>query len=144
MALSVVRGHHFEPGNLHELALERSSHIVGHRFRRGTRITHLDLNDRIIHCGQVAHRKSKICKYAKQDHRGGEGHSHYRAENERFREVHDRPLSPFFGCAAPDAGAVTFPPVSTCTLLPGRTINCPARTTRSPGASPLPITTSSP
>ena len=49
VACAAVGRHHLQPGNLHELAFQRRGHVISHRLRRGTRITHADLNHRIIH-----------------------------------------------------------------------------------------------
>ena len=89
VTLSIVRGHHLESGDLHELAFQRRGHVVGHRLRSRARITNLHLNHRVIHGRQVAHRKPEISKYAKQNDRGGQRHGHNWAPDEEFGNVQD-------------------------------------------------------
>ena len=54
-ALCALRGYEREPGNLHELALQRCSHVAGHRRRACAGVVDVDGEDREIHRRQVVH-----------------------------------------------------------------------------------------
>ena len=87
--LTVVRGHQLQARDLHELALQRRGHIVGHRVRRSSRIVDLHLDDRIIDGRQIAYRQPKICQDSEQDDGDGQRDRHYRTTNEDFGEIHE-------------------------------------------------------
>ena len=58
--LDIVRGDHLESGDLHELPFEWRGDVVCHSVRRCARIVHLDLDDWVIDCRQVAHGQSGV------------------------------------------------------------------------------------
>ena len=82
VSLAVVGGHQLEAGNLHELALERRGHVVGHRLGRGARIVHLHLDHRIIDRRQIVHRQLKIGQHSEQNDRDRQHDRHHRTTNE--------------------------------------------------------------
>src|SRR5215469_707440 len=141
MALPVARRDHLEPRNLHELPFQRRGHVVRHRFRRSSRITHLHLDYGIVHGRKVADRQPQVSEQTKQDHRYRQRDGHHRPSNKKLRKVHFEPFSEAPGCAVPPGAAAL---VSMRTGPPGRTNNCPATTTRSPAFNPLATTTSLP
>ncbi len=116
VALAAVGRHHLQAGNLHELALERRGHVVGHGLRRRARIIHLHLNHGIVDRGQIVDRQAQVREHAKQDDRDRQDHRHHRASDEWFGEIHDAPFCELLPLPLP-AGAA----VSMRTLPPGRT-----------------------
>src|SRR5580658_720076 len=137
-ALPAARGHKFKAGDLHELALERRGHVVSHGFGRGAGIADADLDYGVVHCRQVIYRQREIREHAKENDRCGQNDRHHRAANKWFGKIHD-----YWPSAAPDAPAADGGG-ATITLPPGIIVNCPVSTTRSPAATPLVTTTSSP
>ena len=89
MSLAVVRSYQLQSRNLHELALQRGGHIVGHRIRRRSRVVDLYLDDRIINGRQIADGQPEISQRSKQDDRDGQCDRHHRTANEDFREIHE-------------------------------------------------------
>ncbi len=82
VSLGVVGSHQLQPRNLHELALQRRGHVVGHRLRRRARIVHLHLNDRVVDSRQIADRQLKICDQSEQNDGDAQRNRHHRTANE--------------------------------------------------------------
>ena len=81
-ALRALRGHQREPGNLHELAFERSGHVAGHGRRARARVVHAHGDHREIDRRQIVHRQALKTDDAEDDDAQREHHRHDRTFDE--------------------------------------------------------------
>jgi hypothetical protein len=84
VALCALRGHQFEPVDLHELPLERSGDVVGDGVRACSGIIRLHGNHRVVHHRQIVDRKAQITQHAENNDRNRQDRGHDRAANEWF------------------------------------------------------------
>src|SRR5581483_575365 len=129
------RVHRREPGDRRELPLERRRDRGRHRLGVRARKRSAHEERREVDIREVAHREAPVRDHAGDQDRDHDERGRDRAADERTREVHP---------GAPVAAGLTPASCLTTTGRPGARRIWPSVTTRSPGATPDAMTTSSP
>ena len=84
VALRALRGHQFEPVDLHELPFERRGDVVGDGVGARSGIIRLHRNHRVVHHRQIVDREAQITQHAENDDGNRQDRGHDRAANEWF------------------------------------------------------------